>query len=393
MKPLFNCPPAIARAMARLQFTCLDDVWLTYKAVYRFECAKGHILVMLGNSLLSVRSCRICRESARLRRLQEKAAEDGSVCLDTYCPGGSRPCSFRCLTNPEHEWTRQYEAALRDSTCPHCRNTEAARRKAAGEKPEYLCSYARSRGGEYLFTVQQGSGHRYWFRCAREHEWAASIQAVRQGRWCLLCDGHGRRVGIEGAHDLARRFGGEFLSTTYEGRYVSYPWRCAQGHVWQATYDYILVGRWCLQCRKTARGGGLEGLRREAERHGGESLADGYVNVKTKYPWKCAKGHTWQASFNSVRQGHWCLQCSRESRRWTLEAMQQVAAARGGICLAREYRDIATKYFWQCQEGHTWGASFANIRAGHWCPTCVYISRTKVGSDAWTRYHAHAPRE
>src|SRR5215207_5260578 len=69
-----------------------------------------------------------------------------------------------------------------------------------------------------------------------------------------------------------------------------------------------------------------------------------------------------------------------------LEAMQEVAASRGGQCLTSQYRHCAQKLTWLCDRGHIWQVSWASIQR-LWCPECARMSRiTNAASKARRRY-------
>ena len=56
----------------------------------------------------------------------------------------------------------------------------------------------------------------------------------------------------------------------------------------------------------------------------------------------------------------------------SLEVAAEVAAAKGGVCLSRSYRNNHTKLKWRCSEGHEWEATLANVKnSGTWCPHCA----------------------
>ena len=74
-----------------------------------------------------------------------------------------------------------------------------------------------------------------------------------------------------------------------------------------------------------------------AAEHGGWCLSTTYSNNKTKLTWKCAKGHVWDATPRSVMQGRWCRTCAHESTKLTIGEMRTLAAERGGQCLSDTY--------------------------------------------------------
>lgn len=53
---------------------------------------------------------------------------------------------------------------------------------------------------------------------------------------------------IEDMHETAAKRGGEFLSPTYEGVKEKHWWGCEHGHQWKATPNNIRRGKWCPYC-------------------------------------------------------------------------------------------------------------------------------------------------
>lgn len=125
----------------------------------------------------------------------------------------------------------------------------------------------------------------------------------------------------------------------------------------------------------------IEEMQQLAASRGGRCLSATYVNMETKLLWQCAEGHQWEAKPHHIKDGIWCPMCARlkqaEMHRLSLEAMQQLAASRGGKCLSATYVNRLTKLLWQCAEGHQWEASPKNIKQGTWCPMCAQVKRRK----------------
>ena len=103
---------------------------------------------------------------------------------------------------------------------------------------------------------------------------------------------------------------------------------------------------------------------------GGKCLASEYKNVRTKYWWECKDGYRWQATANNIQRGEWCLHCAGSGLK-DLQWLQDLAAKKGGRCLAFEYKNAHTKYWWECKKGHKWPAQASNIQQGGWCPDCA----------------------
>ena len=53
-----------------------------------------------------------------------------------------------------------------------------------------------------------------------------------------------------------------------------------------------------------------------AKGKGGKCLSKNYKNARTHLKWRCAEGHEWKATADYVKnQGYWCGICDRENRR------------------------------------------------------------------------------
>lgn len=326
---MFECPPAIQREMDRLRFTCLDEVWQTRHAVYRFQCPQGHVIACKASGLPVLHGCRWCREAEKMQRLQQKAAQDGSQCMEALWLGRQHHYRFRCLSDPSHEWERTYPFALRNARCPHCSRAAYGMRRRDPEGLQRLQASAESKGGE-----------------------------------CL--------------------------SPSYLGVDRKHRFRCAQGHIWEAVATHVLgQGTWCRQCGHDDKRRDIEEVQRAAQKRGGRFLSDEYRNTHTRYGWSCAEGHTWQATYRSVQRGAWCPTCIPRSSRLDARALHEAARAQGGQCLSRTYRGVKSKYRWLCSRGHSWYTTLNTVRRGSWCPTCYNMARTKPGSAAWRRYQKH----
>ena len=204
------------------------------------------------------------------------------------------------------------------------------------------------------------------FKCAAGHEWTTQGGIIRTGSWCPICAGT-ERVSHAQMQRRARALGGELLSKTMSDTKAPLRWRCAEGHEWVARASRIRGGSWCPRCAGLTLLGDLQAFARE---RGGLCLARAYVNGNTPMRWRCAEGHTFTAIWRLVKLGRWCGDCRAEDRQLTLAAMQAMAAARDGVCLASAYRGSDTHLRWRCARGHEFDATPVSVRSGRWCPTC-----------------------
>ena len=119
--------------------------------------------------------------------------------------------------------------------------------------------------------------------------------------------------------ELAKAKGGKCLSKRYVNSNTKLKWKCKEGHVWETIPKVIIRGGWCPMCGKKNIGdslrGNIEDIHELAKAKGGKCLSKLYINAHTKLKWKCKEGHKWEATSNSIQQGHWCPTCAREKRK------------------------------------------------------------------------------
>ena len=69
-----------------------------------------------------------------------------------------------------------------------------------------------------------------------------------------------------------------------------------------------------------------ERAKAHAQAQGGTFLGP-YVDTRTKASWRCAQGHEWLASPNTVQQGHWCRECRPTGTKGGESLMKRTADA------------------------------------------------------------------
>ena len=116
----------------------------------------------------------------------------------------------------------------------------------------------------------------------------------------------------------------------------------------------------------------IEEMQKLAKERGGKCLSEKYINIDTKLKWECEKGHQWETTPNSIRQGAWCPVCAINHKKNTIDEMQKLAKLKGGKCLSEKYINAKTKLKWECTKGHQWEAVPSSIKRGSWCTKCFY---------------------
>ncbi len=183
-----------------------------------------------------------------------------------------------------------------------------------------------------------------------------------------------KRLTIEQMREIARARNGQCLSTSYVNNRTYLTWKCKKDHIWQAAPSRIKSGTWCPKCAieliASKKKFTIEKMQLIAQQRNGKCLSLRYSGIYTKLKWQCAKGHTWYAEPNRVKNSNaWCTVCSGR-KRLTIKDMQETARKKKGKCLSNRYGDYRTKLIWQCQYLHKWKARANDIRRGNWCAIC-----------------------
>lgn len=347
----------------------------------RWRCASGHEWLASIATIGEGRWCLACERwqllrKRRLAELKAVAARCGGECLSECYVGNHDPMRWRC--EHAHEWEASSVSILNGSWCPFCsgrRTTLAA-----------LQALAAKHGGECLSTEPGRKGDLHRWRCAQGHEWFAAPSRILEGRWCWTCP-RPNAVTFASLQELARSRGGECLSHHYSGvRHLAH-WRCEAGHEWQANVNPVKnEGTWCPTCAGNIRGD-LEHLQEVARERGGECLATNYVNSRTHVPWRCAEGHTWDAVPSQLVAGHWCPTCSRPGRPpryWTHADLAALCHEHGGRILLNCPDDTRihgdSKATFRCALGHSWTTTVHIVCNGHWCPECAGVARGNLAA-------------
>ncbi len=188
------------------------------------------------------------RPKLTLEAMQAAAREKGGECLSAAYEGAHRKLRWRC--GEGHEWEATAASVRQRSWCPVC-----APRGRPPLTLEDAQAAARERGGECLAAECAGSQAKLRWRCGEGHEWAATLSSVRNlGTWCPRCAPRGRPpLTLEDAQAAAQEKGGACLSEAYESSRDKLRWRCGRGHEWAASLNSVRnLGTWCPHCRASA---------------------------------------------------------------------------------------------------------------------------------------------
>jgi len=349
----------------------------------QFECQNGHRWNAFPQNVRRRGSwCYICRRSHASwtqPQMADYARARGGELLSKH---GRDPIQhlhrlrFRCAAG--HEWECGAGQVMQKQTwCSKC--FDASRRKPSDD----LHRVATDRGGKLLREGQNRNRPATW-KCARGHTFRAVPGNVLKGNWCPACSAS-RSERIVRAY-FEQIFGKPFpkvkprwlRNTT--GRLLELDGYCEQLGIafeHQGAHHYRAVGRFrgvnvaSVQRRDT--------FKRQQCASAGVTLIQipelvrftAVDELRTVIIRECRKAgvklpadaRTRQIEIGSI------YATTRDDE--ALEQLHELAAARGGRCLAAQYAGAGTPLLFACARGHKWKARPADIRRGGWCRRCA----------------------
>ena len=284
----------------------------------------------------------------------------------------NRYCSF-CYQNKSHQ---ENNLQILDPALAICWDAE----KNGISAQEALCS----------------SNKTYWFRCSEGHAWKATVVGMHGRKREVVCPYcAGRRFSAESnlakqSPDLAKQWHPtknlpKTPETILAGSGISVWWQCEKGHEWMAPpAKRFLRGDGCPYCsgRRVTPETSLAVCFPEVaeewdhERNGDLTPDNVTAGSGARVWWRCAQGHSWQASVSNRTRGHRCPLCRDRSIRhgslaqdhpelvaqWDWERNEKPPEA---------YRSRSNqKVWWRCKEGHSWQATPDSRVSGSGCPAC-----------------------
>ena len=76
------------------------------------------------------------------------------------------------------------------------------------------------------------------------------VGTIAAGHWCATCAD--TRLTIEEMHRTAHKNLGHCLSTEYVNSQTKLLWECSERHQWWASPNNIRMGKWCRICSQRA---------------------------------------------------------------------------------------------------------------------------------------------
>lgn len=308
-------------------------------------------------------------------KMKQLAEDKGGEFISKHYLGSTIKHQWKCANG--HIWSTTPSAISSGNWCPKCGIIEASEKNKADF--DEILSVIHDKGGQCLSLQYYNSKTKLKVECREGHRWDVIQASLKRGHWCPVCAGQ-EKLKIEDLNSIATSRGGKCLSKIYVNANNLMKWSCKKGHEWQATAGRIKSGSWCLKCAGTEKLT-LSVFQEIALERKGKCLSLNYKNANSKLEWECSEGHKWAARANHVKRGSWCRICrmaeGTKKRSLSIDNMKQLAIEFNGKCLSIEYINTKSKLNWECDKGHQFEKTPAEVKKDHWCPNCKKSSITK----------------
>lgn len=300
----------------------------------------------------------------------------------------------------EYEWQASPFNRVHGQGCPVCAgNIVVAGKNDLCTTHEALAKewHPTRNGGKLPSQYSAGSSEQPWWLCSKcGYEWQALISNRSRGQGCPRCAG---KVVVEEdtlavkMPELAAQWhptlNGDLKPTdVLPGSSIPVYWLCESGHHWKIAVSVRAVQKHgCPYCANTLVWPGFNDLASQypelvSEWDESNCLPpDQVLAGSTKnYIWKCAKGHTWEASVYARTRGQGCPYCTG---RRVLAGFNDLATTHPELAREWDYEEnklspqqvtagSSKKVSWKCAEcGEKWLAIICSRRDGRGCPYCA----------------------
>ena len=423
-------------------FKCLSKEYINSHAHLKWQCNKKHVWEASSSNIQGGRGCPYCAGKRQtIEDMHEIAKKRNGKCLSKKYIDSKSKLKWQCSEG--HTWNSIPFSIKRGSWCPQCgffyseelcRTTfeQLFNKKFSRNKPIWLINsinermeldgYCKSLNMAFEYNGKQHYKLNYYTRTKEELNKRKLDDKLKS----KLCKKNGihlfvityknnllelpkliktkskliglnvsninfkknidfnkvyqHKTKLKNLQNVAKRKNGKLLSNKCINNRSRLQWECAEGHVWEASYDGIMhKNTWCPKCAGQIKT--IEDMHAIAKQRNGKCLSKKYINRQTELKWQCSEGHIWHSKPNNIVGGTWCHICGKkksdDSKRGTIENMHAIAKKRNGKCLSKKYIDAHTPLAWECEKGHLWDAIPGSIVAGSWCSPCASKGRGK----------------
>ena len=177
--------------------------------------------------------------------------------------GSNKKVWWKC--NKGHEWQATIASFVKTGRCPYCAGFKVlpGMNDITVTNPEVIKEWDYEKNEElglFPYNFSKGSKQVVWWKCAKGHEWQASIKSKTSGHGCAFC---ANQKVLSGFNDLATTYPRLLEEWDYENNSSITPdaifagtkkkvwWKCKNGHSYLMAPQDKKRGNGCPICAKS----------------------------------------------------------------------------------------------------------------------------------------------
>lgn len=358
---------------------CLARVYRNAKEIVSWRCGKGHRWRATIMSIKAGSWCRVCAGKSKhtIEAMRRLAVSRGGRLRSKRYINALTHLEWECAEG--HRWLAKPNSVLSGTWCPSCgvyiseRIARVSFEQLFGRPfPRVRPAWLVSERGFPLELDGYCPELKLAFEYNGKQHYARAVHFGISGRSLLSRRRDDNRKG-----KLCAKRGIELIAIPYSVRVSKIPHFVAAECMRRGIK---IPGARRPETVDTSRAylkSEIKPLRVLAISRGGRCLSERYEGADVRMRWKCNRGHEWLEYPWRVRSGAWCTKCASLVKRAAHDALQlkrlaDIAAKHKGRCLANKYVNSVTRVPWECQKGHRWLATPANVLHHEtWCSRCA----------------------
>lgn len=182
---------------------------------------------------------------------------------------------------------------------------------------------------------------------------------------CPVCDNY--FITTKKVRQYLKQYGHTLLSI-YKGAKYKLKIRCANGHIYYKTWNSIKYGQLCPICSKKKKLS-INYIKNQMLKEGYCLLTRDYINNKHVLEVKCPNGHVYTTCWNYWQQGNRCPICAGNIKYSQEELITYFKYY--GYTLLSPYKNNKTKLTLLCPNNHKFKMTLNNFMCGQRCPICM----------------------
>jgi len=322
-----------------------------------------------------------------IQEMQSLAVEKGGKCISENYKGAHSRLEWECSEG--HQWKAAPTSIKSGTWCSMCAKENLSKKFRKKDAIVWCRQLAENKGGRLISTHEpRNSMENLIWECSNGHQWSATPNNVRKGRWCPTCSsGTGERI--------CRIFFEALWDRSFPSSWPD--WLKRDGHRRQLDgYNE------CLQIAFEHQG------RQHYEQLNGSKFNRVPIQQQIEedeHKLKICKEHgvtlfripeipnitpidkVKEVIRAQCEEKNIPLPVNFETKKVDLRGawdhnlmakLHQVAKERGGRCISGEYIGLSEYYTWECGRGHSWTATGASIvHRKSWCRKCSAIASSE----------------